>query len=103
MVYSPTSAVRGAAGRPAAPLEVKRAMPGSDEAYVGAVLVATLVLLLVLRLRAELVALVVLIALEISGILTRDEALSGFSNSAVITIVGVFVLSAALERTGVAD
>lgn len=73
------------------------------QGYVAAVLVATLVLLLVLRLRAELVALLVLIALEIPGVLTRDEALSGFSNSAVITIIGLFVLSAALERTGVAD
>jgi len=47
--------------------------------------------------------LLVLIALEIPGILTRDEALSGFSNSAVITIIGLFVLGSALERTGVAD
>lgn len=71
--------------------------------YVAAVLVGTLVLLLFVRLRAELVALLVLVSLEIPGILTRDEALSGFSNSAVITIIGLFVLSAALERTGVAD
>lgn len=51
----------------------------------------------------SIVALLVLIALEIPGILTRDEALSGFSNSAVITIIGLFVLGSALERTGVAD
>lgn len=72
-------------------------------AYVAAVLLSTLVLLLLARLRAELVALLVLVALEVPGILTRDEALSGFSNSAVITIIGLFVLSAALERTGVAE
>ncbi|GAC1649905.1 MAG: SLC13 family permease [Herpetosiphon sp.] len=71
--------------------------------YVAAVLGGTLLLLLVARLRAELVALLVLIALEIPGIVTREEALSGFSNSAVITIIGLFVVSAALEQTGVAD
>lgn len=71
--------------------------------YVGLVLALTLVLLIGVRLRAELVALLVLIALEIPGVLTRDEALAGFSNSAVITILGLFVLGAALERTGVAD
>lgn len=71
--------------------------------YVAVVLLGTLFLLLVARLRAELVALMVLIALEIPGVLTRDEALSGFSNSAVITIIGLFVVSAALEQTGVAD
>lgn len=74
-----------------------------SEGYVGLVLVGAMLLLLVMRLRAELVALLVLIALEIPGILTRDEALSGFSNSAVITIIGLFVLGAALERTGVAN
>lgn len=74
-----------------------------SQGYVGLILLGTLLLLLVFRMRAELVALLVLIVLEIPGILTRDEALSGFSNSAVITIIGLFVISAALERTGVAD
>lgn len=78
-------------------------LSGLTQGYVAFILVVTLVLLLALRLRAELVALLVLIALEIPGVLTREEALSGFSNSAVITIIGLFVLSAALERTGVAD
>lgn len=78
-------------------------MTTMSEGYVALVLGMTLVLLLLVRLRAELVALLVLIALEIPGVLTRDEALSGFSNSAVITIIGLFVISAALERTGVAE
>lgn len=78
-------------------------MIGLGAGYVAAVLIITLLLLLIVRLRPELVALLVLVALEIPGILTRDEALSGFSNSAVITIIGLFVISAALERTGVAD
>lgn len=38
-----------------------------------------------------------------TGILTTDEVLSVFSNSAPITIAAMFVLSAALERTGVID
>lgn len=78
-------------------------MPYFGQGYVAFVLIVMLVLLLALRLRAELVALLVLIALEVPGVLTRDEALSGFSNSAVITIIGLFVLSHALEQTGVAD
>ncbi len=78
-------------------------MPSFSATYVAGILAGTLILLLVVRLRAELVALLVLVALEIPGILTREEALSGFSSSAVITIIGLFVLSSALERTGVAD
>lgn len=75
----------------------------SGAGYVGGVLLLALLGLLLARWRAELVALLVLIALEIPGVLTREEALAGFSNSAVITILGLFVVGAALERTGVAD
>ncbi|NTU83717.1 MAG: SLC13 family permease [Chloroflexales bacterium] len=53
------------------------------------------------RLRADLTALLVLIALGVSQVLTPQQAFSGFSNSAVITIVGLFVITAALEQTGV--
>ncbi|ABY33847.1 MAG TPA: SLC13 family permease [Chloroflexus aurantiacus] len=53
------------------------------------------------RLRADLAALLVLIALGVTRVLTPQEALSGFSNSAVVTIVGLFVITAALEQTGV--
>ena len=41
--------------------------------------------------------------LLVSGILTADETLSVFSNGASIVISCMFVLSAALERTGVID
>ncbi len=69
--------------------------------FVLGVLVAAAVLLVTEWLRADLVALLVLVALGVSGVLTAREALAGFSNSAVISIIGVFILTAALERTGV--
>jgi di/tricarboxylate transporter len=53
------------------------------------------------RLRPDLVALLVLLALGMSGIVPPEQALAGFSRPAVITIVGLFVITAALERTGV--
>lgn len=53
------------------------------------------------KLRADLVALLVLLAFGVTGILTSREALAGFSSSAVVTIIGVFILSEALEKTGV--
>jgi di/tricarboxylate transporter len=45
--------------------------------------------------------LLVLLALSASGVVNPQEALSGFSRSAVITILGLFVITAALDRTGV--
>ncbi len=60
-------------------------------------------LLLSGRLRPDLVALLVLIALALSRVLTPQEALAGFSNPAVVTIAGLFIITAALERTGVVN
>src|SRR3546814_3034630 len=49
----------------------------------------------------DIVALVAVGLLLVTGILGTDEMLSVFSNSAPITVAAMFVLSAALERTGV--
>lgn len=69
--------------------------------FVLIVLALAALLFITEKLRTDLVALLVLLALGVSGILTTREALAGFSSSAVITIIGVFILSAALEKTGV--
>src|SRR6185295_19056764 len=53
------------------------------------------------RIRPDLVALLVLLALGLGGIVTPEQALAGFSRPAVLTIVGLFVITATLERTGV--
>lgn len=71
------------------------------EALLLLITVVGLGLIISNRLRADLASLLVLIALGVTRVLTPQEALSGFSNSAVITIVGLFVITAALEQTGV--
>lgn len=55
------------------------------------------------RLPPDIVALGAMAMLLATGILSTGEALSVFSNSAPLTIAAMFVLSAALERTGVID
>ncbi|MEW6406156.1 MAG: SLC13 family permease, partial [Chloroflexota bacterium] len=50
------------------------------------------VLLLGNILRADIVALMLMLALGLSGILTPQEAFSGFSRSAVIIMLSAFVL-----------
>jgi di/tricarboxylate transporter len=60
-----------------------------------------LVLILSNRLRPDLVALLVLLALGMGGILTPEQAFAGFSRAVVLTIVGLFVITATLEQTGV--
>jgi len=52
--------------------------------------------------RADLVAASALVALLITGVLTPQEALSGFSNPVVIMLASVFVVGGAVLRTGLA-
>lgn len=73
-----------------------------DIALVLAILFAAVLLLVTEWLRVDLVALLVLAALAVTGLVSSQQALAGFSNSAVITVGAMFVLSAALTRTGVA-
>ncbi len=54
------------------------------------------------KLRSDLVALCALAALLIFQILTPEEALSGFSNSVVIMMIGLFVVGGAIFQTGLA-
>ena len=52
--------------------------------------------------RMEVVALLVLGSVALTGLVSPAEALSGFSNPAVVTVWAILVLSGALVRTGVA-
>jgi len=54
------------------------------------------------KVRSDIVALCALLALMLTGILTPSEALSGFSSSVVIMMVGLFVVGAGIFRTGLA-
>lgn len=67
------------------------------------ILAAAVILFVTERLRVDLIALMVLGALAITGLVSPAEALSGFSNPAVVTVWAVFILSAGLSRTGVAN
>jgi di/tricarboxylate transporter len=53
--------------------------------------------------RADVVALVIVILVIAFGLVSYGEALAGFANPAVIEIAGMFVISAGLSRTGVAE
>ena len=65
--------------------------------------VVMLVLLVTDRLRSDLVALLGALVLGATGVLTQAEVFSGFSRSAVVTIMAVFILTEGLQRTGAND
>ncbi len=51
----------------------------------------------------DMVALLVLLAVSITGLVSKEEVFLGFANSAVITIWAVYIVSGGLFKTGVAD
>ena len=54
------------------------------------------------KIRSDLVALSSLLLLVLFGILTPEEALSGFSNTVVVMMIGLFVVGGAIFQTGLA-
>lgn len=71
-------------------------------ALVFIILLVALVLFITAWIRMDVVAILVLGALSLTGLVSTTEALSGFSNPAVITVWSMFILSAGLYRTGIA-
>ena len=67
------------------------------------ILCATVLMLIFEIFRIDLVALICLLALGWSGVLTPQETLAGFSSNAVIAIVSVMILSHGIARTGLMD
>lgn len=54
------------------------------------------------RIRADVVALIALIVLAVSGTISTGEALSGFANPIVVMMIGLFVVGGAIFNTGLA-
>ena len=66
-----------------------------------AVVVAALVCFVTEVLPVDITALCVAVVLIVLGLVTPDEGIAGFGNSATITVMAMFILSAGITRTGV--
>ena len=55
------------------------------------------------RISSEVVALGLLLSLAFTGLLPADQAFAGFGSDMVIMILGLLILTAALDRTGVVE
>ncbi|HRA07228.1 MAG TPA: SLC13 family permease, partial [Propionicimonas sp.] len=70
-------------------------------AVVLVLLAAAIVLFAIGRPRMDVVALLALVALALTGIVTLPEALAGFADPNVILVAALFVVGEGLNRTGV--
>ena len=66
-------------------------------------LVLAIILFATERISVDVITLLLLIVLVLSGVLTVEEAFAGFSNEIVVILASIFVLSGALQQTGVMD
>jgi len=68
-----------------------------------AIIVGALIVFGTEKLRVDVVALLVLLIVGLTGLVGPKEVFAGFSNSAVITVWAVYIVSGGLFKTGVAD
>lgn len=67
---------------------------------VFAVAIVAVILFATEKLSVDVVAIVVMSTLLVSGIISPDEGISGFSNKATVTVGAMFIISAGLFKTG---
>ena len=67
------------------------------------ILLLAFTLLITERIRSDLVAVLVILALATTRVLSPGEALAGFGSEPAIVVVSIFVMSAAFRQTGLAE
>lgn len=67
------------------------------------IIVGALVLFATERFRVDVVALLVLLAVALTGLVEPEDVFAGFANPAVITVWAVYIVSGGLFKTGVAE
>src|SRR4051812_42563062 len=69
----------------------------------GLVLAGGLYLFISEKLRVDVTAMLILLALVLTGVLDSKQALSGFSSEPAIIVAAVFVISGGLAATGISE
>ena len=67
------------------------------------IIIVAVVLFATEKLRVDVIAMLVLITLALTGLVTGADVFAGFSSPAVITVWAVYIVAGGLFRTGVAD
>jgi di/tricarboxylate transporter len=73
----------------------------TNMALVFALLAFTVLMLVLEWIRADLVALLVIVVIGITRLLPVDQLFDGFAGNAVISLIAVMIMGAGLDRTGV--
>ena len=68
-----------------------------------AIIAIAVILFATEKLRVDIIALLVLLTLVLTGLIEADQAFMGFASPAVITVWAVYIVSGALFKTGITD
>jgi di/tricarboxylate transporter len=79
-----------------------KALMNLDLALVLLMLAAAIAMFLVNRPRMDAVALLVMVAMPLTGIITMNKALAGFADPSIILIAALLVIGEGLVMTGIA-
>lgn len=74
-----------------------------DQMLAVGILIGALILFASGRLRHDVIAILVLGAVAVSGLVPAEDAFDGFGHPAVITVMAVLIISAALNRSGLVE
>lgn len=74
-----------------------------EATYVLILVVVALVLFATDALRVDVIALILLLALVIPGVLTAERALAGFGSDTLLTLASLFILTEGVQRTGLVE
>ena len=75
----------------------------SEMIFVSIMIVAMLVLLLFEVIRADFLVFLFLVIFLMSGVISSSDALAGFSNEAVMTILLLFIVASSIQKHGVIE
>jgi di/tricarboxylate transporter len=75
----------------------------ASQALLIVILVTSMIVLSREWIRVDLSAILIILALSLSRVLTPEEALSGFGSEPAILVAAIFVMSGALYRTGLSE
>ncbi len=68
--------------------------------FVLLVVIVAVVLFVSEKLPVDLVALILMAVLLVAGVITPEDGIAGFSNTATVTVAAMFILSSGLYRSG---
>jgi di/tricarboxylate transporter len=75
----------------------------TDQAVYLVILIASFALLLTEKLRNDIVAILIIVSLYMTGVLSAEQAVAGFSSEPALVVAGIFVLSKGMHQTGLSE